>query len=246
MPALASGKDGDEVGNPITDREARNALLMSLDEAWEFCRDVVDQARTDLETGWDSSRTGYEDQLRKASEAHNEALEEAWKRYKETIGGASTPDRRALVDAARKEYNEKAQRIRDEYDNRMAIAESDYERARREAREAYVASLDETLRMHRQALDGEQFSVPTSTPDSSRQAAASTGEETSRPGDASEPHSIDLEEDADPLELAAVLAAQASGNKPGESRDGEEVTVHIDDGDDDEADILSSLTESGS
>lgn len=229
------------MGNPVTDREARNALLMGLDEAWEFCRDVVDQARIDLEKGWDSSRTSYEEQLRRASEMHNEALEDAWKRYKDAVGGVSSPDRRAVVDAARKEYNEKAQRIRDEYDNRVAIAETDYERMRKEARNAYVTAIDEAMRMHRQALDGEQISVPASPSSASQNGAASSGEESGK-----EAHSIDLGDEDDPLELAAVLAAQASSGDKGEGAGGGEVTVRLEDGNEDEDDILSTLTESGS
>ncbi|HLI45302.1 MAG TPA: hypothetical protein VKU92_12650 [Acidimicrobiales bacterium] len=183
----------------VADHEARNECLIEIDETWELCRDSIDAARVALEESLEAARAAYEQEQRRIADSHEGALAEAWGAYKGVINGPPAPNRRELISEAREAYKRAAEEIRAAYSKEMSEAGATYASARTSARAAYNTAVEEAFTLHREAVrDVRGFFA---------------GEGTAGSG----AHDLDGDGDADPLELAAVLAARESERQAGAS-----------------------------
>jgi hypothetical protein len=142
-----------EVGSSALDREARNEYLCELDEAWELCKQDIEQVRSSYEEALDSARHAYDARLEEASVAHGEAISEAWTNYRNEVNGSTAADRRELIAEARVRYQSTVTTIRKSYRKSTADARVGYAAALRTARMSYEEAIDSAYGSHREAIE---------------------------------------------------------------------------------------------
>jgi|HubBroStandDraft_1064217.scaffolds.fasta_scaffold30344_5 hypothetical protein len=148
-----------DLDSSATDREARNEYLIDLDEAWEVCREDVEEARSSYETGLESTFAAHDRKQENASASHHQALDRAWTAYKQQVAGTLTITDRA---EARASYNGAAADIRHTYEETMTRDRASYVDAVHDACLAYEAALDQSFAKHREAIQKvRKFLKPT-------------------------------------------------------------------------------------
>ncbi len=142
-----------DVGSSALDREARNEYLCELDEAWELCKQDIEQVRSSYEEALDSARHAYDARLEEASVAHGEAISEAWTAYRNDVNAPTAGDRREVIAAARVRYQSTVTAIRKSYRKSTADARAGYATALRTARMSYEEAIDSAFGSHHEAIE---------------------------------------------------------------------------------------------
>jgi hypothetical protein len=142
-----------EVGSSALDREARNEYLCELDEAWELCKQDIEQVRSSYEDALDSARHAYDARLEEASVAHGEAISEAWTAYRTEVNGSTAGDRREVIAEARVRYQSTVTAIRKSFRKSTADARAGYASALRTARLSYEEAIDSAFGSHHEAIE---------------------------------------------------------------------------------------------
>lgn len=138
----------------VDEREARNTYLCDLDEAWEACREAVQDARRAYEQALETGRADYEAEQAIASALHRQSIQSAWKLYKEEVGRAPSGDRgrRVVVAEARSAYASSVTRVQESFEEGITLARDDYVRALATARQRYDADIEAAFSGHRTAV----------------------------------------------------------------------------------------------